>query len=84
MEAGHGIGLNNYELPCINRQWSLKYPQVFEPGMTIAIESREGEVRVGGVRLENMVVVREHGAEIMDYMPRERILEPMVSRCWGL
>jgi Xaa-Pro aminopeptidase len=42
--------------------------------MTIAVECREGETRVGGVRLENMLVVTKNGAEIMDYFPREEIL----------
>ena len=77
-EIAHGIGLTqgstNYDIPIVNRQWSLKYPQEFEEGMTIAIESREGETRVGGVRLENMVVVTKDGAEIMDHFPREEIL----------
>ena len=77
-EIGHGIGLTQgstgYDIPIINRQWSLKFPQVFEEGMTIAVESREGETRVGGVRLENMIVVTKNGAEIMDHFPREEIL----------
>ena len=30
--------------------------------------------RVGGVRLENMMVVTKNGAEIMDYFPRDEIL----------
>ena len=42
--------------------------------MTIAVESREGETRVGGVRLENMIVVTKNGAEILDHFPREEIL----------
>jgi Xaa-Pro aminopeptidase len=42
--------------------------------MTIAVECREGETRVGGVRLENMLVVTKNGAELMDYFPREEIL----------
>ncbi|MBI4334365.1 MAG: aminopeptidase P family protein [Chloroflexi bacterium] len=74
MEIGHGIGIGSYELPVINRQWSLAHPQVFEPGMTFAVESREGEFRTGGVRLENMVVVTNDGAEIIDHFPREEIL----------
>ncbi len=74
LEIGHGIGIGSYELPVINRQWSLAHPQVLEPGMTFALESREGEFRLGGVRLENMVVVTEDGAEIIDHFPREEIL----------
>jgi Xaa-Pro dipeptidase len=77
-EIGHGIGLGgaggNYDIPIINRLWSLKHPQVFEEGMTIAVECREGEDRVGGARLENMVVVTKNGAEVMDNFPRDQIL----------
>jgi Xaa-Pro aminopeptidase len=76
-EIGHGIGLGTstgYDMPIINRLWSFDHPQVFEEGMTIAVESREGETRVGGVRLENMLVVTKNGAEIMDRFPRDEIL----------
>lgn len=75
VEIGHGLGLGGgYDYPIINRQWSLKHPQVFEKGMCIAVEGLEGERRVGGVRLENMVVVTEKGAEIMDHMVRDQIM----------
>jgi Xaa-Pro aminopeptidase len=76
VEIGHGIGIGGYNLPVINRQFSLKHPQVFEEGMTLAVECLEGEHRVGGVRLENMLVVTDKGAEIMDHMPREEIWPP--------
>ncbi len=69
------IGLYSPELPIINRLWSLQHPQVFEPGMTIAVESKGGESGVGGVWLENMLVVTEDGAEIIEHMPRDQILE---------
>lgn len=74
LEIGHGIGLHHYGYPIINRQWSLEHPQVFEVGMTIAIEGREGERGVGGVRLEDGVVVTEQGAELIDHWPRGEIL----------
>lgn len=74
IEIGHGVGLRQYEMPVINRQWSLAHPQIFEPGMVIAVESREGEAGRGAVRLEDMVIVTENGAEIIDRFPRDRII----------
>ncbi len=74
IEIGHGVGLHQYEMPVINRQWSLDYPQVFEPGMIIAVEGREGAPGQGGVRLEDMVLVTDAGAEVLDRFPRDRIV----------
>jgi len=74
IEIGHGIGLLVYEMPVINRQWSFENPQVFEVGNTMAVESREGEWRVGGARIEDMIVVTETGAEIVNRMPRDEII----------
>jgi len=74
LEIGHGVGLCLYELPVINRQWSLKYPQVFEVGNVMSIESREGEWGMGGARLEDMIVVTENGAEIIGRTPRDEII----------
>jgi Xaa-Pro aminopeptidase len=72
-EVGHGIGMT-YEEPVISRIWSEKYPQPFEPGMVIAVETREGALGYGGVRLEEMVVVTESGHEIISNWPAEEIL----------
>ncbi len=75
VEYGPGIGLSElYDPPIINRMWSFDHPQEIQPGMVIAVESLEGEHRVGGVRLENMLVVTETGTEIIDHFPRDEIL----------
>jgi len=82
IEFGHGVGMvsirspsvGGYNLPVINRQWSLKHPQPFEEGMVIAYESAEGKHRVGGVRNESMVVVTKSGAQIIDHYPRDEII----------
>jgi Xaa-Pro aminopeptidase len=72
-EVGHGIGFT-YDEPIISRIWSLRHPQVFEPGMVIAVEGREGESGYGGVRFEEMVVVTETGHEIITEWPSDEIL----------
>jgi len=74
-EVGHGIGMS-YEEPVISRVFSFDHPQVFEPGMVIAVESREGEPGQGGVRLEEMVLVTETGHEVLTTgWPSEEIVQ---------
>lgn len=76
----HGIGLTLYEPPIVWRAASLDHPQELEEGMTFAIETQHGTPNdYGGVRIEDVIVIRENGAEILSSWPRDEITEvPMV------
>jgi len=71
---GHGIGLSLYEIPLVWRGVSLAHPLELRTGMTMAVETqdRDGEQ---GVRVEEMVVVRESGVELLSRWPVWEITE---------
>jgi Xaa-Pro aminopeptidase len=65
---GHGIGLSLYEIPLIWRGVSLEHPTVLEEGMTMAVETQDRDSSQG-VRVEEMVVVRSDGVEVLSKWP---------------
>jgi Xaa-Pro aminopeptidase len=68
----HGLGLQLYEVPLIWRGLSPEHPIEIEEGMTMAVETMQPADRQG-VRVEEMVVVRENGVEILSQWPVEEI-----------
>ena len=68
----HGLGLQLYEVPLIWRGVSLDHPIEIKEGMTMAVETQEPAGRQG-VRVEEMVVVRSDGVEILSQWPVEEI-----------
>nr|WP_211603317.1 M24 family metallopeptidase [Halogranum gelatinilyticum] len=68
----HGLGLQLYEVPLIWRGISEDHPIELEEGMVMAVETQEPAERQG-VRVEEMVVVRENGVEILSQWPVEEI-----------
>ena len=68
----HGLGLQLYEVPLVWRGVSTDHPIEIEEGMVMAVETQEPAERQG-VRVEEMVVVRENGVEILSQWPVEEI-----------
>ncbi len=65
---GHGSGVNPWEPPYFS-PFSKEEPVVLEAGMQFNLEPYAGEPGVGGVRLENNLVVGEWGPEIYTTYP---------------
>ena len=68
----HGLGLQLYEVPLVWRGVSPEHPVEIEAGMTMAVETQRPADRQG-VRVEEMVVVRDDGVEVLSQWPVEEI-----------
>ncbi len=62
---GHGVGLATHERPHLSPHKSIN----LELGMVTTVEPGIYIPGWGGVRLENMVVVKEHGATVLNRLP---------------
>lgn len=64
---GHGVGLQVHEKPRLGK----KSADILEPGMVFTIEPGLYSVGLGGVRIEDMVLLGQNGAEVLTSAPRE-------------
>lgn len=68
--AGHAIGIRAHELPDLNPQRG----GVLEPGVVVTLEPGAYHQSLGGgVRLENMYLITETGAELLSHYPMSPI-----------
>jgi len=68
--TGHGVGLEIHEAPRVAKG----QPELLHPGMVITVEPGVYLPGKWGVRIEDMVVVTEHGCEVLDPTRKEFIV----------
>lgn len=66
---GHGVGLNIHEGPGL-RSTSI---EVLQAGMVITIEPGVYLAGIGGVRIEDLLVVTEDGCQVLSGSPKQRM-----------
>jgi Xaa-Pro aminopeptidase len=66
---GHSIGLDNHETPLLSPHDETP----LEPGMVYTVEPGIYVPGVGGVRIENVVVVTDDGCEVLTQHPKDLI-----------
>jgi Xaa-Pro aminopeptidase len=67
--TGHGVGLDVHERPSLS-----EIGETLQAGQVVTVEPGLYYPQIGGVRLEDLVVVRENGCENLTHFERELVL----------
>lgn len=64
---GHGVGLQIHEGPSL----STRSSDVLAPGMVVTVEPGVYEPGVGGLRIEDLLLVTDEGHELLSHSPKD-------------
>ena len=67
--TGHGVGLDIHEAPSVNGRAT----DTLQPGHVITVEPGAYVPELGGVRIEDMVVVTDDGCRALTTFPKDPV-----------
>jgi Xaa-Pro aminopeptidase len=68
--TGHGVGLDIHELPSVRRDNAA----ILQPGHVITVEPGIYLSGFGGVRVEDLLVVTDHGCDVLTTSPKDPVV----------
>lgn len=67
---GHGLGIEVHEMPSVSQRMEIKLPA----GVVVTIEPGIYVENLGGVRIEDDIMITQNGCEVLNKSPKELII----------